>query len=195
LSSNFVATPGDALAVIEEYAPGENVYVEESTGLLRSAVPCKVVASYSRRQVDCKAPPKKYEVPRAGSVVYSYVSAVRSDVALLVVFSVEKGKQARVSPFPLAGILHVSQVGRSDVASMYEAVALGDIVRARTLNSENPYQLTIASLDLGVVLSACSLCGAILKLETPAGVLRCPRCRSVEKRAVARSYGNLKFAV
>ena len=154
-----------------------------------------VTANLQRRTVGCRTLRKRYEIPRANSTVLAYVSSLRSELAVLTIFAVVGSRGHGETSYPLAGILHISQVSRDRTSSMYDVLGMGDIVKARVLNNENPYQLTIAEYDLGVILAMCSSCGGILRLEAPSGSLRCPRCGRVDRRAISKDYINLKHVV
>ncbi|MEM4035547.1 MAG: exosome complex RNA-binding protein Csl4 [Fervidicoccaceae archaeon] len=194
MKRELIVVPGDVLGVIEELSPGENTHEHE--GYIISTVLGRAEINLLRRTVNCRGLPKKYRIPTKDSVVLGFVSSLRSEVALITIVGLFEQDKLFETSFPLAGLLHVSQVG-SNVDSMYDVLGLGDLLKCRVLNSENPYQLTISgpAHTLGVVLASCSRCGAALRLERLSGTLKCPRCGNSEKRRVSKDYLNLSKVI
>jgi len=183
--------PSTPLNVIEEYFPGENTYVDEERGLVRSCVVGKPLRDNALRVVKVPSPwKKKYAVPRENSVVVAIVQTIRTDFLLSTIVGVYENKRI-VPSGPFAGVLHISQVSHEYVKSLTDYFAVGDVFIAKTLNGYNPYSLTTKSPGLGVILASCGICGSTLRFEE--GKLICPRCKTSHSRLVSRSYYNLSF--
>lgn len=188
-----VRTPGDPLAVIEEYFPGEGTYVDEERGLVRASKVGRPLYDYANRVVRVTGRPFRYSVPRPGSVVLAYVGSVRPELAVLtIVGEYDKGGNLRRISWPLTGMLHISQASQEYLKNLFEAYAVGDLIKARVLSEENPYQVTTKGPGLGLVLATCSNCGGVLQPDQ-GGFLKCVECGSRERRKnISRDYIRLK---
>ncbi|AFH43088.1 exosome complex RNA-binding protein Csl4 [Fervidicoccus fontis] len=181
-----LAFPGDELAILEEFIPVSGVYSDEN-GKLRSTLIGKVVKDIINKNLKVIPFKKKYDFPRLKSVVIGYVNSVKSDIALITILY--DGNLKPISA-PLAGFLHVSQVDEEG-KNISDYVLPGDLVKAKIISSENPFQLSFKHSSLGVILASCSKCGAIMqKLEN--GKLKCPKCGNIENRKLSSDYINLK---
>ena len=180
--------PGDKLGVEEEYLPGPGVYVDEILGLLRANLAGRVRRNNRQKVIRVEKPGSRIDYPRPGSIVTGVVTSIRDEMAVITLFPL---KENSMMPHPLTGILHVSQVSTTYTKSLYDAISLGDLVKAKVLSSENPFQLTIKGPGLGVILSTCSRCGAVLRLKSK-NKLECPKCGHIESRKTSSSYINLE---
>ncbi len=181
-------TPGDVLAVIEEYLTGPGTYVEDETGFIRAAILGIKYKDYQLRQVKVNGPQPKYAVPQPGMIVIGFIHSLRTDIGVVTLIGVSNKKTKPLSS-PLTGILHVSQVSEEYIKTMYDAFANGDLIKAKVLSDRNPYQLSTKEQGLGVILTTCSNCGTVVRMEE--GVLKCPKCGNIEKRRVSKDYINL----
>jgi len=179
---NFV-TPGDPLYVIEEYLPGPGSYSDEK-GWVRAAQIGRLIIDQSQRIVYVKQVLNKPFVPRSGDIVLGIVTGVSDDIAFLDIFQIE-GKISKSTSFD--GIIHISQVSEQYIETMYEAMRPGDVVRAKVLNNNPPFQLTTKGPQFGLILGLCSKCGSILKRQQN-NMLICPNCGRIEKRKVSIKY-------
>ncbi len=187
-SKERFVVPGDLLAVIEEYFPGEGTYVLEERGEIRAAVAGHPFIDVRARRLNVRPAGRTPKVPKRGSTVYGYVSMVPRDDLALVRTTMEYPllKIRELEWFP--GILHISQASDKYVNSIYQVVRLGDIVKAQVLNSKPPYILSIRQPSYGVVAALCSRCGALLEKRPGTHLLICPRCGNKESRKTSPSY-------
>ncbi len=176
-----VAAPGELLGVEEEYVPGQNVYVEE--GKLYATGSGAVEVDNQTRKIGVTAG-KKAAVPEAGDIVEGVVVPPLKDDSALVRIVAIRGKKRLNGNF--TGVLHVSQVAKSYVNIIHDAVNLGDRVLAKVATSWPPYQLSTADDDLGVLYSTCTRCGEELVMRR--GGLFCRRDKLYERKKVSRSY-------
>ena len=181
--------PGDIIGVMEEFIPGSGVYVDEN-GYLRASMMGELVRDLKNKCAKIKRK-NILSYPKPGSIVTGIVTSIRNDIAVITIISEENSSGI---PNPLTGILHVSQVTQGYVKTLYDAISLGDMIKAQVLSSENPFQLSIKNPSLGVILSTCSKCGAVLRKDRK-GRLVCPRCRSIEHRKTSTDYINLKKVI
>ena len=178
-----VLVPGEILGVIEEFIPCENVYVVN--GFIKSLVLGMPLYNIKEHVVSVKPlKDNKPLVPRLNDVVYSQVVRIRENVAFTSIFEIE-GRGCLQVPF--TGILHVSQVSTSYVKTIYDAVRIGDVVRARIVSRKGPpFHISTRGKDMGVVYALCPICVKPLKKR---GVhLSCPSCRRVSKRKISELY-------
>jgi exosome complex component CSL4 len=111
------------------------------------------------------------------------VPPLKDDSALVRIVAI-RGKKKLNGNF--TGVLHVSQVAKSYVNIIHDAVNLGDRVLAKVVTSWPPYQLSTADDDLGVIYSTCTRCGEELVMRR--GGLFCRRDKLYERKKVSRSY-------
>ncbi len=177
--------PGDPLCTIEEFIPGEGVYVDDE-GIVRAARIGVVELDMVSRRIRVRPFTSKPRLPRRGGVVYAYILGIpRDDLALVKIFADE-----RMVPYTgtFSAVLHISQASDTIVKDMYEVVRPGDIVRATVLSDGAPYVLSTKKPQDGVILAYCSVCGAPLYREPGKPVLTCLRCGHVEKRKISPHY-------
>ncbi|HIH88080.1 TPA: exosome complex RNA-binding protein Csl4 [Candidatus Bathyarchaeota archaeon] len=174
--------PGDELAVIEEYNKGEGSY--QVDGLVRSEELGETRLNKEKRALEVKKTTKKLNLPLEGIVVIAEAGSVTRRDARVDIFRVN-GKIIRPT---YTGVIHINDVAREFGRNLEQALRQGDIVRAVVANTKNRIlQLSMAAPEFGVVYAYCSRCGGILEMEK--GKLTCPKCKRVERRQYANSYG------
>ncbi len=179
-----IVFPGEELAVIEEFIPGEGCYVDGAR--IYAARLGRVVIDFATRRINVAPLREKLRVPRKGAAVHGYVQLIpREDLALITIVADNRLKSYNGS---FTGILHVSQVAVGRVNSIYDAVGLGEIVRATVLNNTNPYILSTKHVTDGVILAFCSRCGAPLYRVPGEEGLVCLRCGNRETRKISSYY-------
>lgn len=185
VKSGDVVVPGDQLCVIEELSPGFGTY--EQDGIVYAAASGAVRIDLKDRSIQVLEGdgsvrivlPKKGDI-LIGEVVNAYEQ--RAEVTL-----VKRNDEDVPSPF--IGEIHISNVTRRYVKSMYDVIKPGDVVRAMATNTHTiPVQLTLIGPKLGVMLAKCSKCGNSLSLTTGNNLV-CLRCENRETREVASDYG------
>ncbi len=182
MSSGKVVLPGEELCVEEEFMPGSGAYVDEN-GFVRAAVLGEPIYDMASRRVSVRPLTRRSLLPRQGDIVLGVVSGIKEDVAIVKVLGFDIH-----APFknPITGLLHISQISESRIESIYDAVRLGDLIKAKVLNNYIPLLLSTKEPRLGVVLAYCSKCGAVLVKESSG--LRCPSCGNVEQRKTSIDY-------
>ncbi|WP_221290520.1 exosome complex RNA-binding protein Csl4 [Stygiolobus caldivivus] len=173
-----ILLPGDELNVIEEFIPGEGTY--DFNGVVYSSVVGKAFYDMINRKVNSIAfkRPGVTTIKKA-KYVLGVVTGLREDSALVNIYSIED-KQTE----PITAYLHISQISNKYLNNIGEAVKVGDIIRAKPLNSTIPIALTVKQRDLGVVYSRCSICGTKM-VKQDEEHLRCPNCGNIEPRKIA----------
>jgi len=180
-----VVVPGEELAVIEEFTPSVGTYSDEK-GFIRASLLGRVVKDLLNKVIKINQVPTRYYFPSIKDTVIGYVTHIKGEIAMVNII-----RDGNFKPLTgtLAGFLHISQTG-GEGRHISEYVAPGDLIKARVISSENPFQLSVKHPSLGVILGSCSVCGATLRRDGDR--LVCPKCGNVEKRKIASSYINLK---
>lgn len=176
---NKVVLPGDPVGVEEEYVPVSGAYVDPG-GFIRAMIVGVLSVDLFKKTLVVKKIIDKPIVPKQGDIVEGVVSGLSEDIAFIDIYSVNNRYDKSID---FTGIIHVSQASQEFVKSLYEIFRLGDIVKARVLNNNHPFQLTTKDPVLGVIVAYCSLCGNILYRRDDK--LVCSICGSVENRKVS----------
>lgn len=184
--NNDVVVPGEELAVIEEFSPSIGTYGDEK-GYVRASLLGRVAKDMLNKIIKVTPVSTRYSFPSVKDVVIGYVTYLKGEIAMV---NILRDGSFRPLTGPLAGFLHISQIG-AEGKHISEHIAPGDLIRARVISSENPFQLSIKHPSLGVILASCSVCGGILRRE--GDKLVCSKCGNIEKRKLASSYINLKL--
>jgi len=174
------ALPGDALAVSEEYLPGNNAY--DADGTIRALQAGIVVKDLQQREINVKstAVPK---VPSVGDVVTGQIEVAQSSTSNLKIYYLN-GKPTQGG---FVGIIFLREE-RGGRGMRRTAVKLGDIVRAKVISTMNAMiHLSIGEPHLGVIASLCSNCGRPLMVS--GGRAQCNNCGNVEDRKFADDFG------
>lgn len=180
--------PGDQIAVAEEFEPGEGTY--ERNGLVFAATPGVLRLDEQSRvaRVQPFNPPAELQ---AGDIVYAVVDDIRGMMATATVSAIH-GRARQISG-ETDGTIHISNVSEAYTEDIRDMYHLGDIIRAKVIQTKPSVQLTTAEPDLGVVRALCGVCRG--PLEARGRDLFCPRCERTERRKVARDYESLKLDV
>ncbi|MCE4616149.1 MAG: exosome complex RNA-binding protein Csl4 [Aeropyrum sp.] len=179
--------PGDEIAGIEEFLPGEGVYVDEVDGVIRAAVVGRAYLDMSSRVAYVK-PARKMEVAGLHDEVVGMVTGVRSDLVFVDIYGV-----VRLSPkprwlyeldAPSSAAIPISQVADEYVKEIDEYYRLSDWIVGKIVSKHPPYTLTTVDPKYGVLYARCGKCGTLLEYQSNRS-LKCPKCGNVEKRKVS----------
>lgn len=176
-----IVLPGDALAISEEFLPGENAY--ESDGTVRALLMGREVRDLSQREVGVK-PVALARTPSVGDIVTGQVEAAQSSTAHMKIYYLNGARTQ--GGFDGTILLREERSGGRGVRRTQ--VKLGDIVRAKVVSTLNAIiQLSISEPHLGVIATLCSNCGHPLSRSD--GRARCGECGNVEERKFADDFG------
>jgi len=168
--------PGDEVGIIEEFRCGRGTYVERA--VIRSKIIGSLLVNPKTRKAFIYPRVRIPAFPRRGKRVLAEVLEVKKNLAIVDI--VKLGGTPLKTGF--LAVLHLPEGWRG------KPVAVGDLVRARIVNTRNgAIQLLMDRPNLGVVYAFCSKCGEALKKV--GDVLKCPLCGNVENRKVAVKYG------
>jgi len=174
--------PGEQLGVIEEFLAGVGTYIEN--GAIYSSGTGSLNLDLSRKEISVRTQTHVPRMPKVGSVVIGPVVAASEKTATIRIEQLDDKKL----DIPFSGIMHVSDVSRTYVKNLTDALKVGDVVRAKVISTKNrEFHLEIREDILGVVKAICVICG-----QTPAqqrNGLRCPNCGEIARRKIAADYG------
>jgi len=175
--------PGDEVAVAEEFEAGEGTFEEH--GRIYAAQPGHLELDAHQRvaRVAALNPPSDL---RVDDVVYGVVEEIRPSMCEARILAIH-GRDREVAGV-LAASLHVSKISNAYVENIRDAVRLGDIIRARVIQTEPSLQVTTAEANLGVVLALCANCRRP-SVRTEADRVRCPNCERSDRRKMTADYG------
>ncbi|MEM1675219.1 MAG: exosome complex RNA-binding protein Csl4 [Desulfurococcaceae archaeon] len=177
-----VVYPGEELGVEEEFIPDHGVYVDKN-GYIRSLFLGRVLIDSVRKTISVRRVNQKILIPKINDIVEGVVTSTSDDIAFVKIYSVN---DRYVRSIDFTGILHVSQVSTEYLETIYDAMRIGEVVRARILSINYPFQLSTKEPVLGVIVAYCSNCGSILYKRD--NKLECVNCGSVEKRKISNLY-------
>lgn len=178
-SGKFV-TPGEKLGVIEEFMPGVGTYVDD--GDIYSLVTGHLLVNTPKREISVCSSVRIPPMPKRGDTIVGQAINVQDRNLVLKISQINE----EVSP-SFNGIMHVSDVSKNYVKTMFDAFKGGDIIRAMVISTANrEFHLSTLEDNLGVVQAFCSHCGHFLILQN--NQLKCPHCRRIERRKIAADY-------
>jgi len=178
--------PGDKLAIIEVFEDGSGAYQQD--GHVRSEELGKAHFDLDKRNVSVEKKTRELIIPKEGMEVLAEAGSVMRMDARVDIFSIN-GRRIYV---PFTGVIHISDAGPRSLRDLGMAVRNGDIVKARIINVKNKMiQLSMRNPEHGVVYAHCSRCGVLLDLDQ--GRLHCSKCDRVERRKMAKTYGEEKL--
>jgi len=174
--------PGEQLGVIEEFLAGAGTYIEN--GEIFSSGTGRLSLDLDRKEISVITQTHLPRIPKVESVVVGQVVAASEKTATMKIEQIDDMK----SDTSFTGILHVSDVSRTYVKNLTDAIKLGDFVRAKVISTKNrEFHLATREDMLGVIKAACAICGQTLTPQRNG--LRCPNCGDVARRKTAADYG------
>jgi exosome complex component CSL4 len=173
--------PGDALAVAEEFLPGNNAY--DADGIIRALQTGVVVKDMKEKEINVKST-AVMRIPDVGDVVTGQIEVAQSSTSNLKIFYLN-GKPTQGG---FVGIIFLREERGGGRGMRRTAVKLGDVVRAKVISTMNAMiHLSIGEPHLGVIASLCSVCGRPLVMMD--GRAHCNYCGNVEDRKFADDFG------
>ena len=185
ITKKVIATPGEKVAVIEEFNSGEGTYLQESN--VRSLHVGKVRKNLSERSINIKHPNNKDRIPQPGDIITGVVETAQTKIANIRIESINH----KLSTAGFAGVLQLMSnpsSGRGRV-KRDTICRVGDIVRALVFSNTNSIiHLSIDRSDFGVIKGNCSICGG--SFARLGERLKCVDCGFVEERRISSEYQN-----
>ena len=175
--------PGEHIGITEELAPGEGTY--SLAGDIYANRTGKVQINRKDRQISVAPITSVPPVINKGDIVIGEVVNVRDSVAIVSISSI-KGSTEREFMSDDNFVIHISDVKDSYVKDLSREFSLGDVVKAKVIDTEK-MRLTTSDDSLGVMTSRCSKCHEIPRVEDNS--LKCPSCGRIEYRKLSKDYG------
>lgn len=192
-----VVEPGRPIAVEEEYLPGEGIYVDKESGLLRAAMAGVAYLDSESRKVWIE-PAGSTRHPRVNSEVLAMVTQVRHDLVMTDIYG-----ELRLRPAiewlheysgTFSGAIPIGNIADEYIKDINDYYRVGDVVVAKVVSRSPPYTLTTKSPQYGVVGGVCRACGGLLR-PLSQDRMKCSRCGSVEKRKVSVVAGSRSLRI
>ncbi|UCG71151.1 MAG: exosome complex RNA-binding protein Csl4 [Thermoplasmata archaeon] len=178
--------PGEEIATSEEFLAGEGTY--EMKGKIFSSFLGKLNLD-AKEMVASVEPINPLVELKVGDIVLAHVQDLRSSMVILDVARVE-GKLRNVTGETLASI-HVSKISEGYTSDVRNEFRIGDIIRAKVVQTKPSVQLSTEKSNLGVLLALCTKCRMpLIKKEKN---LFCENCRRTEIRKTAPDYGEYRI--
>jgi len=175
--------PGDIIGTTEEFSPGVGTFLHvadihaASTGIVKIDRKARIISVVP----STKYPPSI----NIGDIVVGNITGLRESVALVEIAAI-KGEGEREFQKVGTAAIHVSNVKDSYCKRLDEEFSVGDIIKAKVLNTEN-MRLSTAEKGLGVMKAQCFNCRTVMVKDN--NKLKCPECGRVEKRKLSSDYG------
>lgn len=173
--------PGDEIAVLEEFMPGEGTY--EVDHVIFASTLGIVERDMKNRIVSVRTlnPPAKLKI---GDVVYGMVTDIRSPIVTVEILKL-KHENRQVAGDNIAS-LHISHISKGYTEDIRREIRIGDFIIAEIIQVEPSLQLTTAKKELGVVRAHCVKCR--MPLIERQQDLYCMSCKQSEPRKIAQHH-------
>lgn len=175
--------PGDELGTTEEFIGSEGTY--EDNGKILAAISGVVEYDPEEMTIAVKPVTSTPVVLKPGDVVIGIVTELKEAMAIVEVVRVV-GK-IRELTYTMPGAIHISKVRVGYTPELGRAFRVGDIVRAKVIQTIPSLQLSTIGSRLGVIKSVCMLCRGELRRE--GRYLFCPVCEHIWEKKIAVDYG------
>jgi len=178
--------PGDHVGAIEEYMPSTGTFSSDEGVYSSNIGQLEIDAKTHSAKVKPKTRTPKLQ--GVGTVTIGMVAQTSDSVAIVDLAQIDSQGVSLV-PNGVSAVLHVSNIRRDYVKDLRDELRIGDIIRARIIeSSEHTTKLTIDGRELGVIKAFCIRCRQ--PLRSSGAKLICDRCGDVESRKMAQDYGS-----
>ncbi len=178
--------PGDEVGMAEEWLSGEGTYEDE--GKIHAAH--FGIVKYDENNLEAKVEAINPIVEvEEGDIVYGVVKSRKNSMVVISIDMVE-GSSRGVKEDMEASI-HISKVSDDYTEELKNEYLVGDIVRAKIVQSEPTIRLSTIGSGFGIVKGYCSQCRK--DMEYTKNKLYCPRCDIYENRKISQAYGKIKL--
>lgn len=174
--------PGEEIAPLEEYLPGDGAYEED--GVVYSEY-AGFLTLDPLEKIAVVKPVKDTGALHKGDIIYGVIRSIRSMMAVVDALEIE-GRTREIAG-STNGTLHISKMSTRYVSDVERVFRLGDTIRAVVVSGTPSLQLSTARADLGVVLALCRKCRK--PMIKKGKVLYCEDCELTDSRPVSTRYG------
>ena len=171
--------PGEKIASIEEYLPGDNTF--EDNDSIRAATIGEINLNSSERSASINRQ-TQITVPKVGDIIIGVVEAnLPSMIAIAIKFV--NGKKVNSD---LECICVTRHIRKKNIALAQ------DVVKAEIISHINgTIHATIDSSELGVLFTKCRKCfGTVVKMRD---VVKCKDCGWIDDRKLSSEFGKSDF--
>ena len=172
-------TPGERIASIEEYLPGENTF--EDNDLIRATTIGNINLDSTERLASINSQ-TQITVPKVGDIIIGVVEAnLPSMIAIMMKYV--NGKKVVADLECICVTRHLRK----------KNVALAkDVVKAKIINHINgTIHASIDSQELGVLFTKCRKCfGTVVKMRD---AVKCKDCTWIDDRKLSSDFGKSDF--
>ncbi len=186
IKNKKIVIPGEEIATCEEFLAGEGTF--ELKGRIFSSYLGRLNLD-SDEMVAMVEPINPLVKLVVEDIVLAVVADVKSSMVIVNVVRVE-GKPRDVTGETLASI-HVSKISEGYTEDVWREFRIGDIIRARVMQTKPSVQLTTGRPDLGVLLALCTRCRMPLVKKDRS--LFCENCHRTEDRKMTPDYGKYRL--
>ena len=171
--------PGEKIALIEEYLPGDNTFEDEDS--IRATTIGEIHLDSTERlaSIDKQT---QITVPRVGDIIIGVVEAnLPSMIAIMIKFV--NGKKANSN---LECVCVTRHIRKKNVALAQ------DVVKAEIISHINgTIHAAIDSQELGVLFTKCRKCyGTVVKMRD---AVKCKDCGWIDDRKLSLDFGKSEF--
>ena len=172
--------PGEALAVVEEFEPGEGTYSNGDS--IRAATIGVVELDMQQRKVIVKSPIKKPAMPTKGDSVEGVVESAQSNVINTRIQRIN----GKTSDANFTGMLSLRQDPQRRGRRITVA-KVADLMRATVYSTKNAIiHLALEHDNDGVISTVCSICGGgVVRINDR---VKCKECGYVDERRLAPDF-------
>ena len=171
--------PGEKIAQIEEYLPGDNTY--EDNDVIRATTIGDINLDSVERLASVTRQ-KQITVPKVGDIIIGVVEAnLPSMIAIMIKFV--NGKKVNADLECVCVTRHIRK----------KNIALAkDVVKAEIISHINgTIHASIDSQDLGVLFTKCRKCfGTVVKMRD---AVKCKDCGWIDDRKLSSNFGKSEF--
>ena len=171
--------PGEKIASIEEYLPGDNTFEDDDS--IRATTIGEINLNSSERSASINRQ-KQITVPKVGDIIIGVVEAnLPSMIAISIKFV--NGKNVNAD---LECICVTRHIRKKNIALAQ------DVVKAEIISHINgTIHATIDSPELGVLFTKCRKCfGTVVKMRD---AVKCKDCGWIDDRKLSSEFGKSDF--
>jgi exosome complex component CSL4 len=172
--------PGDRLATIEEFEPGQGSTIEGDSVI--STVIGQASPDMANRTMNVKTDKSVgIGVPVTGDYIVGKVQSAQPSIAQIQIESLNETPSNK----QFTGMLSMRDERRRRTSSPIKA---GDVVRARVLSTKNSiFQLTVDAPNCGVLYTVCCNCGKDV-FAISRDRVKCRECGWVDERLLSEDF-------
>lgn len=172
--------PGDRLATIEEFAPGQGTVISGESVV--STVVGEAVPDMRNRVINVQLSKKTVgSIPKTGDFVIGTVQSAQPSMVQVTIEEVNDIPSSK----EFTGMLSLRDERRRRNTSPIKA---GDVIRARVSSTKNSiFHLSVDTPNSGVLYTVCSVCGSDV-VAISRDRIKCRECGWVDERILAEDF-------